>query len=139
MRLDTDMYKEVLGGDVSRLKIVGLGFVFLWFFLGSMGHFFFTKAEVGIVPHYIPAPYLVVYVTGVFELLGAIGILLKEWRQKAGLGLFLLTVAVTPANVYMAQHAYLYPRIPPTLLDFRLVFQVFLLAIIWWVSRPVRL
>jgi len=81
-----------------------LGFVFLWFLIGGIAHFAATEIEMRTVPASIPWPRAVVLVTGVFELLGAIGLLVRSTRRAAGSGLFLLTVAVTPANIYMLQH-----------------------------------
>ena len=116
----------------ERLKRGLLSFVFLWFFLGSIAHFVFTQAESSIVPPYIPYPEAAVYLSGVLEMLGALGLLWRRWRPLAGLGLFLLTIAVTPANINMAMNADRYPTVAPWLLDFRLVFQVILLGMIWW-------
>ena len=116
---------------VSRIKRVGLGFVFLWFFVGGVAHFVATHIEMRIVPPYIPWPRAAVLVSGVFELLGAIGILLRPTRRVAGLGLLLLTLAVTPANVYMLQHSDLF-AVPYWVLALRLPLQVALLALIAW-------
>jgi uncharacterized membrane protein len=106
--------------------------VFLWFFLGGIAHFVFTEAEMQIVPPYIPSPRAAVLVSGVLELLGALGLLRLEWRRVAGVGLFLLTIAVTPANVYMLQQAHLFPSIPLWALWLRLPLQAALLAMIAW-------
>jgi len=57
-----------------------------------------------IMPPYIPWPRTAVLVSGVFELLGAFGILYRPTRRAAGIGLLALTIAVTPANIFMAQH-----------------------------------
>jgi uncharacterized membrane protein len=54
---------------------LGLGFVFLWFAIGGVAHFAATSTEMRIVPPYIPWPRAVVLVSGVFELLGAAGLL----------------------------------------------------------------
>lgn len=118
---------------MPRAKIVGLGFVFLWFLLGGIAHFAATELEMSIVPPYVPSPRLVVLVTGVFELLGAIGLLVRRSRAAAGCGLFLLTVAVTPANVYMLEHFERF-AVPYALLVVRLPLQVGLLALIAWSS-----
>lgn len=114
----------------GRAKQVGLAFVFLWFFIGGIAHFVAADAEAKIIPPYIPWPHQVVFVSGVFEILGALGLLWSKTRRLAGMGLFLLTIAVTPANVYMFQQAELFP-VPYWLLLLRLPLQVELLLIIW--------
>ncbi len=116
----------------SRWRTVGLAFVFLWFFLGGLAHFFYAPLEVRIVPPWIPWPMAAVYVSGGFELLGAAGLLRPATRRAAGIGLFVLTLAVTPANIYMLQHADLFPAAPVWALWARLPLQVALLALIVW-------
>jgi uncharacterized membrane protein len=116
---------------VSRIKRVGLGFIFLWFFVGGIAHFWATELEMRIVPPYIPSPRAVVLATGVFEVLGALGVLLPASRRWAGVGLFLLTIAVTPANVYMLQSSADF-AVPFWLLVVRLPVQLVLLALIAW-------
>jgi uncharacterized membrane protein len=112
-------------------KRIGLTLVFLWFLVGGVAHFALTETEMRIVPPYIPWPHAAVIISGVFELLGAIGILIPKTRRAAGIGLFLLTIAVTPANVYMLQQAELF-NVPRWALIVRLPFQVVLLALILW-------
>jgi uncharacterized membrane protein len=116
---------------VAIAKRIALVVVFLWFFLGCVPHFKATAMEMSIMPPYIPYPREMVLISGAFELLGAIGILIPRTRRAAGVGLLLLTIAVTPANVFMLQHAERYGW-PMWLLIFRLPFQVFLLWLIWW-------
>jgi uncharacterized membrane protein len=113
------------------VKRVGLVLVFLWFMIGGVAHFSLTEAEMRIVPPSIPWPRAAVLISGVFELLGAVGILIPVTRRAAGIGLFLLTIAVTPANVYMLQHAELF-NVPRWALIIRLPFQAVLLALIIW-------
>src|SRR5579859_2089071 len=60
---------------MSRYKLAGLAFVFLWFFAGGIGHFLATGFFLSIVPPYVPWPVAAVYVSGVFELLGAFGLI----------------------------------------------------------------
>jgi uncharacterized membrane protein len=125
-------------GKLGLARLLVLGFVFLWFFVGGLAHFVFTDLEMKIVPPWLPAPRLLVLASGVFELLGAVGILFPRTRSAAGWCLILLTVAVTPANVYMLQHADLFPTIPYWALVIRLPLQVVVLACIWWSTRPPR-
>ena len=110
---------------MSRWRVAGLVFVFLWFALGGVAHFVATEAEMRIVP-----PRAAVLVSGVFELLGAAGLLWQPTRRAAGIGLFLLTLAVTPAHFYMLQRPELFPSVPYWALVVRLPVQVALLALI---------
>ena len=110
--------------------------VFGWFFFGGIGHFVAADFFIRIVPPYIPMDAtLVVYISGVFELLGAIGVLLPATRQWAGNGLIALTLAVSLANIHMWQHPQLFPDFPPWALSARLVIQVLLLWCIWASTR----
>lgn len=120
---------------LKTFRYLGLGIVFLWFFVGGIGHFRSSAMFLSVVPPYVPFPLVVVYVSGALELLGALGVLIPRWRQWAGNGLIVLTICVTPANVYMWMHPELFPSISETLLFWRLPAQLLLLAIIWWSTR----
>ena len=110
-------------------------FVFAWFFIGGIMHFSRSDLFLRIVPAYIPFPLATVYISGFFELLGAVGLWVKPIRSLAGYGLMLLTVAVTPANIYMLQHANVFSEVPRWALIARLPFQLLLIWLIWWCSR----
>jgi uncharacterized membrane protein len=135
----TTMNTELKATDPNAIsmtrvaRIVGLVVVFLWFAVGCIPHFIAVDTEMRIMPPSTPYPHALVLISGVFELLGAIGILIPKTRRAAGIGLLLLTIAVTPANVYMAQHADLF-HLPLWALEARLVFQVFFLWLIWWTT-----
>ncbi len=68
-------------------------------------HFVMPASYERIVPPWLPNAQLLVQVSGVAEMLGAIGVLLAPTRRAAGWGLIALLVAVFPANVYMLQLA----------------------------------
>lgn len=89
---------------------------------------------VHIVPAWLPAPRLLVAVSGVALVAGAAGLRVASTRRAAAWGLVLLLVAVFPANVEMLRAA-VASRAPARwqlLLLFRLPLQP-LLA--WWVWR----
>lgn len=120
---------------MSTKRRLALSFVFLWFVIGGVCHFLLTPTFIRIVPPYVPFPLAAVFVSGVFELLGAAGLTMERSRHMAGIGLTLLTIAVTPANFYMLQRADLFAGIPPWLLLIRLPLQVALIACILWSTR----
>lgn len=117
-----------------RWQRAALVFVIVWFVLGGIAHFAATDMEMRIVPPWIPYPREVVLFSGALELLGALGIALPGTRQAAGWGLFALTLAVTPANVYMLSIHDQFP-VPLALLWARLPLQAVLLWLIVWGSR----
>jgi len=118
-------------GAGERARRIGRGFVFLWFALGGIAHFAVTRLEMRIVPPYIGWPRAAVLLSGVCELLGAAGLLYRPTRRAAGVGLFVLTVVVTPANVYMLQQHDLF-HVPYWLLVLRLPVQGAVLTLIAW-------
>jgi uncharacterized membrane protein len=55
-----------------------------------------------MVPRIFPYPRLLIYVTGGFEVLGAIGLLIPATRSVAGFCLEALLIAMFPANINAA-------------------------------------
>lgn len=111
--------------------LIAAGFV-----LGGTMHFMATDAYVGVMPPYIPAPRLMVLVSGVFEIAGGIGLLIPALRKWAAWGLVALLVAVFPANVHMALNPEVMPfSVPDWALGVRLPVQFVLIALVLWVGR----
>lgn len=133
-------------GDSKRW---GVAFVFLWFAMGGTAHFVFTETEMRGVPPTIPWPRAAVLWSGLFEAAGAAGLLLRRTRRTAGIGLFILTIAVTPVHVHMLQHPELFD-VPYWALLLRLGVQALPLwpilwctiksgaGSVWWRTAPKR-
>jgi uncharacterized membrane protein len=68
---------------------------------GSL-HFIAPLPYVKIMPPLLPAPLTLVYISGVAEILGGIGLLIPATRQAAAWGLVALLIAILPANIHMA-------------------------------------
>lgn len=67
-----------------------------------MGHFRFTKGMAMMLPRFIPCKTLVVYATGVFEILAAIGLLIPRFSSLTGWLLLLFFILILPANISAA-------------------------------------
>ena len=85
------------------LSILLLGAFFV--FAGVM-HFAKPAMYARIMPPWLPAPMALVFISGVAEVLGGVGLLVPGTRVAAGLGLIALLVAVFPANIQMLINAY---------------------------------
>lgn len=66
-------------------------------------HFVRPAIYLGIMPAYLPQPLLLIYLSGVAEVLGGVGLLLPRWRRVAGWWLILTLLAILPANYEMLQ------------------------------------
>jgi uncharacterized membrane protein len=94
-------------------------------------HFLHPETYLRIMPPALPAPRLLVLLSGVAEMAGGLGLLLPATRRWAASGLLALLLAVFPANIYMLQiHEQLY--LPAWVGWARLPLQPLLM---WWVWR----
>jgi uncharacterized membrane protein len=113
----------------SRNKAaVALGLSFL--ITGSL-HFTTPERFDFMMPPYLPFPRQLIYISGFFELVGGLGIILPRTRRTAGLGLALLLICVLPANIHVAMSGGYVPGLPEQNWYYwaRLPFQ---LVFIWW-------
>ncbi|ADB35967.1 hypothetical protein Kfla_6979 [Kribbella flavida DSM 17836] len=91
---------------------------------------------VRIVPPFVPYADAMVYLTGVLELLGALGLVLTATRWAAGWSLATLFVVMLPANVYAATEQVAFANgAPATPLWQRIPEQVLYLAVAVWAAR----
>jgi uncharacterized membrane protein len=114
--------------DISRWLLA------LLFCVAGVLHFVFPAAYARIIPPMFPAPLALVWISGVCEILGGLGVLLPRVRRAAGVGLIALLIAVFPANIYMLlqqQQAHGW-NLYTFLLLLRLPLQFLLIA---WVQR----
>jgi uncharacterized membrane protein len=118
----------------SLARKIGIIIVAAFFTFMGITHFTSPETFVKIVPPSLPAPLLLVYVSGVFEMLGGIGVLLPKTRRYAGYGLLALLAAVYPANIYMALHPEAFPDVSEAAIYGRLPFQFVFAAIVWWAA-----
>jgi uncharacterized membrane protein len=101
-------------------------------------HFTAWDQYVRIVPPQLPYPLGLVYLSGFYEILGGIGLLVPPTSQAAAWGLIALFIAVFPANINMAVNHIVIDNIPDSdlLRVLRLPFQPLLIAWAWWYTKP---
>lgn len=113
--------------------------VSLFFLIGGVAHFVVPEFFIQSMPDYLAYHWPLVIISGTFELLGALGVLLKKSRVLAAYGLMALCFAVFPANINMALHAELFPEFPAYILYLRLPLQGLIIGFIFWSIKPERL
>ncbi|MDC3133739.1 DoxX family protein [Bacteroidota bacterium] len=77
--------------------IMGLGYIWV-----GISHFYNTDFFLKIMPPSFPFHLESVYLSGFFEIIFGMGIMIKFFRKYASWGLILLLIAVYPANIYLA-------------------------------------
>jgi uncharacterized membrane protein len=89
-------------------------------------------------PEFLPLRLEAVYVSGVAELAGAIGLLIPRLRRLAGLGLAAMLVVVFPANVNVAVNNLQIDLYPGSSLYqwARLLLQPVLIGLVIWATSP---
>lgn len=80
----------------------GLAAMFIFTGVSHFGAFGMRDDLIAMVPPALPAPELLVTVTGILELAGALGLLLPATWPWAAAGLSVLLVGMFPANIYKA-------------------------------------
>jgi len=94
---------------------------------------------IAMVPPVVPYPEVMVTLTGVCEVLGAIGLLVPRTRRIAAWALIVLMLALLPANIYAAQSGLTLGGEPVTPIIPRVALQILFIALFWWSGvRPRR-
>ncbi len=68
----------------------------------AVAHFVFTEGMVQMIPNFFPFKQELVYVTGVLEMVFAVGLLIPKTKTLIGWVLILFFIAVLPANIKAA-------------------------------------
>ena len=126
--------------DIAQLVVtIALAAVFI-----GMGINHFRPKPARIMAKMIPpflrrdgalSPIRLVYLTGVCEIAGGIGLLVPATRVAAVVALIVFLVAVFPANVYAAQHPETFRKLSIPLLP-RLAGQLAIIGLLVFVALP---
>lgn len=122
----------------DRAAVAGIALLFLF---TGVGHFLAAEPMSRMIPTAFPARLLLIYASGVVEIVLAIAVLTPRLRQAAAWALIILLVALLPFNIMSAIE-----RVPfgghawgPVYLLIRVPLQVILIAWVWWFGcRPER-
>jgi uncharacterized membrane protein len=101
--------------------------------LAGVNHFLSPAPYVGMMPAALPAPWALVYISGIAEILGGLGLIRRATRRHAAWWLIALFIAIFPANLNMAvNHLALGDHaLPDWMLWARLPLQG---VLIWWAA-----
>jgi uncharacterized membrane protein len=103
----------------------------LFFVFTAIGHFIRTEAMAEMLPPAVPYRIELIYLTGILELLGAIGVWIPRLTKITGVLLIVMLLGLLPSNIYSAINRVEFGGhgAGPLYLLVRIPFQVF---VIWW-------
>lgn len=131
------MVTETIEPKQSAAKLVVRWLMALAMIAIGVDHFLQPEPFVAIVPAFLPAKAALVYISGVAEVAGGLGLLISRTRKWASWGLVALYVAVFPANINMAINEIQLgsSTIPVWAMWLRLPFQLLFIVGALWVGR----
>jgi uncharacterized membrane protein len=103
-------------------------------------HFVATESMLQMLPDVLPMRLEAVYLSGLAQFAGAVGLLIPWLRRAAGLGLAAMLIAVFPANINVALNNLQIELLPtdPFMQWARLLVQPVLIVLVIWASTPER-
>jgi uncharacterized membrane protein len=122
----------------SNVRRVARWLLVIGFVVQGVNHFVADEFLLRMIPPWLPWPALMVYASGVAEIVLGIAVVPRRTRRLAGWGLLALLAAVFPANLQMALHPEAWPHVPAWLLWARLPLQPLFMLWVWAVclQRP---
>ena len=126
---------------LSSWREAGLMAVVILFLFTGSTHFTAMKHDyAAMLPGPLSGNLGIIYLTGVLEIAGALGLLVPRTRRLAGICLVLYLLAVFPGNVYAAVNEVPFRGEPPTPLWLRTPIQLFFIGMVLWtaVRRPLE-
>ncbi len=126
---------------LSSWREAGRGALVIMFLFTGTSHFTSMKYDfAAMIPDPLPDGLWVIYLTGVFEIAGAIGLLIPQTRKLAGICLILLLVSMFSANVNAVLNDIPLGGQDPTPLWLRTPVQLLYIGMVWWTSviAPVK-
>lgn len=107
------------------------------FITAGVMHFVREGFFLKIMPPYLPYHREIVWISGLFEVIGGVGLLIPGLRVASAWGLIALLIAVFPANIHVYLHQEIMPA-PGWVHFLRLPLQGVLIALVYWVGIRAR-
>ena len=126
---------------LSSWRVAGRGALVIMFLFTGTSHFTSMKYDfAAMIPPPLPNDLWVIYLTGVLEIAGAVGLLIPRTRRPAGICLVLMLAALFPANVYAALNEIPLRGQAATPLLIRTPMQLLYISMVWWtaVGKPLE-
>ena len=120
---------------LPMVKILSIYIMGLFYIIVGIKHFQDPGWFVQIIPPILPYKYALVYISGLFEVLLGVLLMIPKFQSTAAKGLIILLICVYPANIYLAQTNGAALGISPIIAWGRLPFQFVFIGLAYWHSK----
>ena len=117
---------------VKEISVFVMG---IFYIIVGIKHFQDPSWFVQIIPPILPYKYELVYISGFFEVLLGVLLMIPRFQSIAAKGLMALLICVYPANIYLAQTNGVALGISPLIAWGRLPFQFVFIGLAYWHSK----
>ena len=117
------------------VKVVSVFVMGIFYVIIGIKHFQDPSWFVQIIPPILPYKYELVYISGFFEVILGILLMIPRFQSIAAKGLMALLICVYPANIYLAQTNGVAMGISPLIAWGRLPFQFVFIGLAYWHSK----
>ena len=114
------------------VKVISVYVMGIFYIIVGIKHFQDPSWFVQIVPPILPYKYELVCISGFFEVLLGILLMIPRFQSIAAKGLMALLICVYPANIYLAQTNGVALGISPLIAWGRLPFQFVFIGLAYW-------
>lgn len=122
---------------MNQIKTISKYLLAMFMIVAGIMHFATPAFFLKIMPPYMPLHTELVLVSGVFEVLLGILLLVPQTSRRAAWGIVALLIAVFPANLYLYQHQDILLASPIIHL-LRLPLQGVFILWAYWHTRPAK-
>ena len=119
----------------SKIKPFSIIIMSLFYIIAGINHFINPVWYIRIVPPILPFKIVIVYITGILEIVLGSLLFFTNTRFIAGWGLVILLFAIYPANIYVALTNGEAMDTTPIIAWGRLPFQFALITLAYWHSK----
>ena len=120
---------------LPMIKILSIYIMGIFYIIVGVKHFQDPVWFVQIIPPILPYKYALVYISGLFEVLLGVLLMVPKFQSIAAKGLIILLICVYPANIYLAQTNGVALGISPLIAWGRLPFQFVFIGLAYWHSK----
>ena len=120
---------------LPMIKIISIYIMCVFYIIVGIKHFQDPGWFVQIIPPILPYKYALVYISGLFEVLLGVLLMIPKFQSTAAKGLIILLICVYPANIYLAQTNGAALGISPLIAWGRLPFQFVFIGLAYWHTK----